>query len=319
MLVIKKHNVIIPFLIVLISSCFLLQGCNKQVDTHESDKASTTSTAIQNNSEKIDYDNVDVHNFFMLHRDELQDKYGNDYEEMQIGPEGYYEGYYYKKLGLTFGYSNNLLEYIKCDNEVWINGIKNGMSFKEIQQKLGESTIKQDDTEDSFYWMLYDFDGYTVEIDSNDKEGNNSLISISRNVKLIETTEESIRNYFNINEDDLLNNMNGMYYDIVDDAGLGNDERGYYFEELSLVFIFNSNRALETVEPRDVFYFKGEKIKPTFESVESALGEPTEEKIINDEKNVKEISFIYNGFIIKCISANGNSPFCRMFIYKTDN
>lgn len=126
----------------------------------------------------------DIKGFFLLSKDEFLQKTGNGYKLVQTGAEGSFQGYNYKEFGLTFVFDEDKrLGFINCDASFSINGVKPGMTFSEIKQKLGDKPIKDTWVEtpaNKAYELRYDFDGFTLRFMSFKNDGSESGLTILR-------------------------------------------------------------------------------------------------------------------------------------------
>lgn len=119
-----------------------------------------------------------------LTREEVLATYGRAYEIVPTGSEGEQKGYYYKGIGVTFVFlsdkSNEKVLRIECDNSISINGAKAGMTFEQIQEKLGEASIVQDTIEVYYdiYILGYLIDNCRVVFSSFKADGKNSRLMI---------------------------------------------------------------------------------------------------------------------------------------------
>lgn len=127
----------------------------------------------------------DFLSFMSLTKSEILNKLGKSYEIVPAGAEGLEEGYYYKALGLTFTFdesSNNVSE-ILCEDTVSINGAKAGMNFKQIQEKLGKTQVKDtwvEVPENKAYEIVYSIDNCMVKFLSFSKDGSKSVLHIRK-------------------------------------------------------------------------------------------------------------------------------------------
>lgn len=84
----------------------------------------------------------DIDGFFDMTKEAIVKLFGRTYEVVGAGAEGSYEGYYYKKYGLTFVFQyNDIVIGIDADDKFDINGARAGMDFAQIQACLGKAEI----------------------------------------------------------------------------------------------------------------------------------------------------------------------------------
>lgn len=105
-------------------------------------------------------------------------KLGKDFSIILTGSEGDYEGFHYKKLGLTLVFEDNQVAWIECDKSVDINGIHAGMTIPEIKKKLGisntkfrEDFIKVNDPKGEFHTIEYKNGPASIEFEAYEKDG----------------------------------------------------------------------------------------------------------------------------------------------------
>lgn len=135
--------------------------------------------------------------FGYLDRLDLLRHTGEDYEMTGVGPEEYYDGYYYKDKGFTLVFDdssfldkvkgsyedktdedtvNYVLFWIEFD-DVCLKGISRKMGFKELQSRLGQGKIVKNkisvegiDT-GTEYELSYTIDDFKLSFISYDKNG----------------------------------------------------------------------------------------------------------------------------------------------------
>lgn len=119
----------------------------------------------------------------LMSKDEMINRYGNNYEVQASGAEGLEQSYYYKSLGINIRYDNNgFVKFVTCDKKVNIYGVSAGMDFKQIQIKLGKGKVNEswlETPENVVYNLTYDIGGHRFTFTSCDKDGNDSIMTIS--------------------------------------------------------------------------------------------------------------------------------------------
>lgn len=129
----------------------------------------------------------DLLSLFKLKKDEVIKKLGDKYDIVFTGAEGSYEGYEYKELGITVCFdSDDTIAFIDCDEKVSIDGARTGMSFAQIQEKLGKSEVKEtwiETPENKAYEITYTVDNCVISFLSIDKDGTDCGLSIYKSRK----------------------------------------------------------------------------------------------------------------------------------------
>ncbi len=124
---------------------------------------------------------------FKLKKDEVIKKLGDKYDIVFAGAEGSYEGYDYKELGIIVCFdSDDTIAFIDCDEKVSIDGARTGMSFAQIQEKLGTSEVKEtwiETPENKTYEIAYIMDNCVISFISTDKDGIDCGLSIYKSNK----------------------------------------------------------------------------------------------------------------------------------------
>jgi hypothetical protein len=115
--------------------------------------------------------------------EQVEQKFGNIYKKVNVNYDGYMEGFYYADIGITAAFgSDETVSCVYCTEKIDINGARSGMDFSQIQEKLGEAHLSQKWAEtpvNAAYEIRYSTEGRTVVFFSRQKEGDNSIMSIS--------------------------------------------------------------------------------------------------------------------------------------------
>jgi len=106
----------------------------------------------------------DLENYFELEGGKLLQKLGNEYEIVGAGVEETWDGYYFKKLGITLvfnDYDYSLEEaplmWIDCDDDkLELNGLTPDMNFKQIQERIGNGEIVKEEFQEGTGEYEYD-------------------------------------------------------------------------------------------------------------------------------------------------------------------
>ncbi len=125
----------------------------------------------------------DIFDTIGMSAEEVEQKFGENYNTVYIDYDGYMEGFLYSDRGLTvsFGESGKVT-HVYCTDKIEINGAKSGMNFSEIQEILGETSFIQTWAEipiNTAYKIEYNFNDRNVVFFSREKDGDNSIMCIS--------------------------------------------------------------------------------------------------------------------------------------------
>ena len=122
--------------------------------------------------------------YINLTKDELLKKLGTNYQIVPTGAEGACEGYRYEKIGITIVFDDFLrVDFIECDEKVVIKGVRAGMNFSQIQQKLGKTTVIEtwiESPENKIYQIRYAIGNCNLIFNSEKKNGNDSSLTVQR-------------------------------------------------------------------------------------------------------------------------------------------
>lgn len=144
----------------------------------------STKVEIQkDNTQGSSYISKDVLlSLFKLKKDDILIKLGNTYKLVPAGAEGSYDGYWYKELGITIAFdADDSIAFIDCDKNVNIDGARAGMNFRQIQEKLGKSEVKEtwiETPENKAYEITYTKDNCTISFVSAEKDGTDCNLSL---------------------------------------------------------------------------------------------------------------------------------------------
>lgn len=155
--------------------------------TNTTDNSSTDPSTISGKSTSIS--NIEEIIFTLVHsnKDMVIQKLGNDFEIVNAGGDDPIEGYRYKDLGLTFAFDepdSKEVSLIKCDNNIEIRGVRGGMTFSQIQNKLGKAPVYDtfiSSPEYKAYEINYKIDNGIVEFFSRYEDGKESTMTIYKN------------------------------------------------------------------------------------------------------------------------------------------
>ena len=152
-------------------------------DSTKTQQESTKRTNLveSSNNEGKSSNNVDISKIINMTKADIIKELGGNYRVVPADVEGSLEGFKYSDIGITIAFINDKVHSIACDSSFEINGVKSGMSFNQIRQKLGDVP-----TEDTFietpdhkaYRISYSFDNYIMYFLSLDSEGNDASLTI---------------------------------------------------------------------------------------------------------------------------------------------
>lgn len=131
--------------------------------------------------------NIEEIIFTLVHsnKDMVIQRLGNDFEIVNAGGDGPIEGYRYKDLGLTFAFDDGIdVSWIDCDDNIEIRGARGGMTFSQIQSKLGKAPVYDtfiSSPEYKAYEINYKIDNGIVEFFSRYEDGKESTMTIYGN------------------------------------------------------------------------------------------------------------------------------------------
>ncbi len=113
---------------------------------------------------------------------QLEQKFGSDYGKVSVNYNGNMQAFLYSDHGFTAAFGEDgKVKCVYCSDKIDIGGIKSGMDFSQIQQKLGKTRLRQFWVEtpiNAAYEIEYSFNGRTVAFFSRQSDGNNSIMSI---------------------------------------------------------------------------------------------------------------------------------------------
>ncbi len=317
------------FLFSLTALVLFLPGCSGKDDGQDADEPSVTASGITESlpgktvNGVITYSDPEIKEMFLALQDELLAKLGDGYEIVPSGSEGTYEGYYYKELGLTFIFNHKLL-WIDCDDNIDIRGARPGMTFEEIMKVLGDAEIEDtfiEIPENKAYEIRYDLDGFTLCCESVNKDGSGSWFYMVPLLQEKMVSEEDIRSYLSMNEDDLVRRL-GKYYSVEDWIETLDGIRGvtaYYYDELSLGFAFDQDKNLEFIYVNPYgFLLDGKAIGTNFDEIRTRFGKASIESVDLNGEKVFEMRYRFDGYGILVHAASPDSQYCSVFITKTE-
>lgn len=124
----------------------------------------------------------DVFDTLGMTGEQVEQKYGNGYKRIFVNYDGCMEAFLYSEKGLTVAFgSGGTVACVYCTDKIEINGASSGMDFSQIQEKLGETGLRQTWAEtpiDAAYEIAYGYNGRTVVFISRQEEGNDSVMGI---------------------------------------------------------------------------------------------------------------------------------------------
>lgn len=124
----------------------------------------------------------DIFDCIGMTEEQIEEKFGSDYKKVFVNYDGNMEGLLYSDKGITVAFGNNgKATCVYCTEKIEINGAKSGLNFLQIQEMLGETSIRQTWVEtpiNTAYEIKYRFNGRIVVFFSRENEGNNSIMSI---------------------------------------------------------------------------------------------------------------------------------------------
>lgn len=202
------RKVIITFSFILIFT-MVMTGCGKVQTTNGNSKSikprtpvtmpaqenSNVENGFKNNS--IATNPKDLFTYINLTKEDIIKKLGNNYTVIPITLDD--KGYEYSDIGLVFTFKDDCVAWIDCTDKIDINGAKPDMTFSQIQEKLGNTSVRnvlietQDNevynaangTYDSppndgnnAYQLEYTFGSNKVVFLSFYKDGRNSMLTI---------------------------------------------------------------------------------------------------------------------------------------------
>lgn len=185
---------IIVVLSIIFTLSVILVGCGKkevvnpvpQTNTNQPEVQQTATTQATGN--QMVTNPKELFSYLDLTQEQLIAALGKNYKiEEYNKEEGTQLGYNYKDLGIKAIYSKNNAQLIKpleinCDNTVTVNGAHSGMTFAQIQEKLGNAYVKMapiSDYEEGgvgvYYKMMYRINDIALIFESDKKDGETSL------------------------------------------------------------------------------------------------------------------------------------------------
>jgi hypothetical protein len=181
------------FIFVFVSIILTLGGCSFRGKTDINISATQGDTVSSAKVESVEAEkeftfvsNIEnISDLMYLKKDEVLDKFGNDFVIVPEGGEGTEEGYMYEQFGLTFVFegADNHIAWVSCSEKVDINGARTGMNFKQIQDKLGVAEINDTFIEIPEYRAFeinYRIGDCIVNFFSQDEEGKNAGATVFR-------------------------------------------------------------------------------------------------------------------------------------------
>ncbi|MEW6173316.1 MAG: hypothetical protein AB1510_09675 [Bacillota bacterium] len=166
-------------LIVMMGLSFLtiFAGCGSK------DISSKRATSVYSGVLNFKPDIENISDIIGMNKDGVIYELGSDYEIVQTGAEGAYEGYNFKAYGMTFVFedADDKIAWIECDGTVDIKGAKAGMNFAQVQEKLGKTKINDtwyETPENKAYELVYVIKNCRVEFVSSKEDGSDSWLTV---------------------------------------------------------------------------------------------------------------------------------------------
>jgi hypothetical protein len=154
---------------------------NKLQDNEGNDKKQIKSSLNEN---LFNPNFESINKLLKLNKEEAINWLGNEYEIKAAGAEGQEKGYYFEKYGLTIIFDENdtlMILSADCDQKVDINGARLGMTFSDIQEKLGVTEIRKlnvFEPNQSSYAIIYDFGNWHVWFGVDEKNNPTTAMEI---------------------------------------------------------------------------------------------------------------------------------------------
>jgi hypothetical protein len=161
-------------LLCIIVVCSVLSACGNSLDNEIHSKESAN---LQ--SDRFDYSTLYI--YIGITREEVINKLGDNYEEVETGPEGSLTGLLYSDIDLEFALDDGKVIIIYCGEKVEFNGARAGMNFKQLQERLGKGAIEKtwyETPENIAYKTSYIFDNNVLTFLSFEEDGSNSWLWI---------------------------------------------------------------------------------------------------------------------------------------------
>ena len=164
-------------LIFILVYAFIIGGCSNNQNTNinnvhvKNEKENNKRLSIQ-----------EIRLLFNFKKEDILNKLGKQYSIIPMGAEGTDNGYKFEKLGIALVFEeDNDLGYISCDDTFELLGVRAGMQFEKIKEKLGKSQIKEiwfESPGNKAYELTYYKEGIKLSFISFEEDGKESMLTI---------------------------------------------------------------------------------------------------------------------------------------------
>lgn len=275
------------------------------------------------------YSLKEISSLFSLSLADAKNVLGKETKIVETGAEGTFEGYYYKDKGITVVFDPDRINWVGVNDNVDINGAKQGMNFAQIQEKLGQKKVLEtwyESPDNKAYEIIYEIGNCVVEFLSFEKDGRESSIWIYKKGRIIpvendkstlelnvlnedfdvcykgitlndKTSLDDISTYLNINIPTEEDNDNIMIR-----AGGWNNDMDYNWyqvtypnkEHQEIVFdylynVTNKSGRIVSIDLKNVPTKRGIAVGDTFEKIKQAYGNNIFSKLNTDTTNYIDI------------------------------
>ncbi len=161
----------------------LLAMGSAEADSILSDEASVGSGGVTEIVGTVSADLKALFDTIGMSAEQVSQKFGSGYKKVSVSYDGPMEGFLYSDRGINVAFGKNgKVVRIYCTGKIEINGVTPGMDFSHIQEKLGKTSFTQawgETPVNTVYKLKYTLNGRYVVFFSGQKEGENSIMSIS--------------------------------------------------------------------------------------------------------------------------------------------
>ncbi|OPZ89097.1 MAG: hypothetical protein BWY74_02864 [Firmicutes bacterium ADurb.Bin419] len=155
---------------------------NNRLQNNEGNDNKQIESSLNENLFIPNFENINK--LLKLNKEAVINWLGNEYEIKAAGAEGQEKGYYFEQHGLmiVFDEDNTLMiTSAYCDQKVDINGARLGMTFSDIQEKLGVTEIGKlnvFEPNQSNYAIIYDFGDWHVWFGADENNSPTTALQI---------------------------------------------------------------------------------------------------------------------------------------------
>lgn len=272
-------------------------------------------------------DSERIFKYLSLSKNEMLDKFGDNYEIIQAEKEDFNIGYFYNNLGITLVFDeNDNLQWIECNEFFNIGNIKSGMNYSKIQDDLGHVGLigyRYNLSSNYDYILKYELSSAHIEFISYYPDGRYAnvrvypLVKEDDNNETISLTDKNICYYLSLNRENIVNEL-GDNYELIK---IGSDEKseGYRYSELGLTFIFDyfydeEKYVLTSIICDKKVDYNGTKTGMKFSTIEEILGKGN---IISSDQSNKEtysLNYLIDDFTITYMSYNSDGKGSQMIV-----